>query len=171
MKNLFLIFLLPLLAFTVTSDWEMVSMDEQATVIFPVKPTYNEQSGNKVWTAEIDSASRCTAMFLDFEKYVFDSTEIKQQFNTLNALEEFKKGLLNKMEGATLIAQNEKTEGGVTCFEFMIEMGKEAEELNYMYNKSYFVGTKMYALTFYQLQEKKDEVAERFFKSFKVKEM
>ena len=149
----------------------MVNMDEKATVIFPETPAYSDRSGNKVWTAEIDSASRCMAMVLDFENYGWDTAQIAEEFNNPNAFEEFKSSILNKMDGATIIGENERTEGGVTCFEFVIDMGNESGEINYLYTKNYFTGTKMYTLSFYQAEEKEDEVAERFFKSFKVKEL
>lgn len=171
MKNLFALFLLPLLAFAVKEDWKTVALDEQAMIVFPVEPQYDETSGNRIWMADIDSTSRCTAMVLDFEDRGWDSIQMEAELVNPDAFEIFKQGLLDKMEGATIIEENDYKEGNVTHFDFVLSIAEEGGTVYYLYNKNYFVGTKMYTLNFYQAERQEDEIAKRFFESFKVKEL
>lgn len=171
MKNLILLFLLPLLSFAVIEDAKTVALDEQAVIDFPVEPRYDEHSGNKVWMGDIDSTSKCTAMVLNFEEKGWDSVQIEAELGNPEAFEIFKQGLLDRMEGATIIEENEIKEGEVAHFDFVLEITEAGGTEYYLYNKNYFVGNKMYTLNFYQAERKEDEVAKRFFESFKVKEL
>ena len=171
MKKQFLFWLiLPLMAFT-SLEWVTFSLDERASVDFPVKPEKSEVSGNVTWVADPNSNSRCLAMVLDFKNYGMDSAQLATELNGTKFAEDFKGGILGQLPGASTVSEKVTSTLGYKTLEYVIDMGKkDTSSLNMMYNRNIFVGAKMYTMSFFEKTGKpQDETRNKFFNSFKLK--
>lgn len=167
MKNLFVLFLLPLLSFNFLADWHSYKLDERASILFPITPTEEGAEGNKMWIANIDSTSRCMVMIMDFGKLGMDSAQVAEEFAQEDSYEIFKKDLMEGIGKGELIDGKVTTTHGYKTFEFVINIRQDASIPNYMYNKNIFVGNKMYVLYFFELNKTaKNEHRDKFFQSF-----
>jgi len=169
-KQLLFWLILPLMAFA-SIDWVTVSIDKKVSIDFPVKPEQSEMSGNPVWTADVNSDSRCMAMIIDFKNFGMDSAQVAAEMGKPEAYEDFKNGVLGQMQGSSLISEKTTTTLGYKTFEFVINMGKkDTSSLNIMHNKNIFVGAKLYAMNFFEKNGKpQDQMRNQYFRSVKIK--
>jgi hypothetical protein len=169
MKNLLVSLLfLPMMAFVV-SDWVAVRLDDHVSVEFPSTPINSESQGHPVWVQDVDSNSRCMAMIVDFAQYGLDSMQLQEELKKPEMYEVFRNNLIAQLPGAKVMSEkNTLTDGRIT-YEFAIDMNKNDNELNYLYNRNIFFGTKVYSMSFY---EKKNapriNTRNKFFNSFLV---
>lgn len=169
-KQLLLWVLLPLMAFT-SIEWITVSLDQRASIDFPIAPTEKEMSGNPTWIADVSNDARCMAMTLDFKNFGLDSAQLAAEMASPKFYDDFKGGVLGQMPGSTLISEKKGTIQGYKTAEYVINMGKtDTNSLNVMHNKNIFVGSRMYTLNFFEKNGKpQDKARNQFFNSFKVK--
>jgi hypothetical protein len=169
-KTLLILAFLPLVAF-VTADWIAVKLDDRVSVNFPSVPQQNEKSGNTIWMADGNDASRCMAMVMDFSQYGLDSAGLASEMGKPESFEQFRDGVVGQIEGSSVISEKNTFINGRKVFEFLIDMGKaDSSAFNKMYNRNYFIGTKMYSLSFFEKNDKpQPELRNKFFNSFKAK--
>ena len=171
MKKRFLFWLiLPLMAFT-GFDWVTVSIDERVSMDFPFKPEQTEMSGNAVWMVDANSDARCMAMVIDFKNFGMDSAQLAAEMSNAVFYEDFKKGVLGQINGATLVSERKTTTLGYKTFEYVIDGGKkDTSSLNIMHNRNVFVGAKLYTMNFFEKNGKpQDKTRNQFFGSIKIK--
>ena len=171
MKKQFLFWLiLPLMAFA-SIDWVTVSIDKRVSVDFPVKPKQSESSGNPMWMADANSDSRCMAMIIDFKNFGMDSAQVAAEMSKPESYEDFKNGVLGQIEGSSIVSEKITTFLGYRTFEYIINMGKkDTSSLNIMYNKNIFVGAKLYAINFFEKNDRpQEQTRDQFFRSIKIK--
>ncbi|HEX2606470.1 MAG TPA: hypothetical protein VHK91_03785 [Flavisolibacter sp.] len=168
-KYLLLLFVVPVFAFTY-ADWVSIKIDDKVSVQFPVQPENKEMNGNAVWVSDVNKDSRCMVMLMDFTKFGMDAAQLEQEMAKEESFGQFRDGILGQIEGSKLIAEKKTKLQGYNTFEFDINMGKtDTAQLNRMYNKNIFIGSKMYSLSFYEKNNKpQTEERNKFFNSFKV---
>ena len=169
-KTLSAFLFLPLFAF-VTADWVTVKLDDRATIDFPSATEAKDMNGNLMWVQDVGKDARCMAMVYDFGMMGVDSAALADEMSRPEAFEQFKTGVVGQMEGASVISEKNTTVNGRKVFEYLIDMGKkDTSALNRMYNRNYFIGAKMYSLSFFEKNNKSQaELRNKFFSSFKVK--
>lgn len=171
MKKIFFALLaLPFLAF-VAADWVTVKLDEKVSLSFPAEPEKRDMQGNSVWVQDIDADARCMAMIVDFSKFGMDSAGLAAEMEKDASFADFRQGVLGQIENSKLISEKKSKIKGKTCFEYVINMGKENDPaaLNIMYSRNIFVGNKMYTLSFYEKNNKlREQDRNKFFNSFKL---
>jgi hypothetical protein len=169
MRKLILFCFLPLLAFT-TADWITVKLDDRVTVEFPSAPEEKDMSGNQVWSGDINNDAKAMAMVMDFGKFGMDSAMLATEMEKDEAFQQFKDGILGQIQGSTIMSEKRTKVNGRHVFEYVINMGKPDTTLTIMHNRNYFVGAKMYTLSFYEKGSKpQPDVRNKFFNSLKVK--
>lgn len=169
-KQFFVWLLLPLMAFT-SIEWVTVSIDKKVSLDFPMKPVQSESGGNPMWTADVNSDSRCMALIIDFKNFGMDSAQVAAEMIKPEFYTDFKGGVLGQIEGASMISEKITTFLGYKTFDYVINMNKKDEgALNIMYNKNIFVGDKLYSINFFEKNGKpQDQLREQFYSSVKIK--
>lgn len=167
MKKLFVLFFLPLLAFTVTGDWTTVSISPGVSVDFPSDPIQKESGGNPVWVA-MDSNSYCVAMVIDFEKMGVDSAQVAAELHGQQFYDDFKSSYMGQLPGATLASEKKIRVKGHLAFDFLVNLADKADSpYNRVHSRTIFLGTKAYSLSFFESDTKPDpEGLSKFFGSF-----
>jgi hypothetical protein len=169
MKKIFVLFFLPLVAFTVVSDWKTVNIDSRVSIAFPNDPVVQDNGGNPTWQAIINDHTVCMAMIVDFEKFGLDSAGVATEMVKDEQFASFRDGMLGKMPGASVINEKKRIVSGRLTYDFIVDMGRDANSINKMYNRNIFVGSKLYSLSFLEKESQPEKnLRETFFASFKV---
>lgn len=169
MKKLFVLFFLPLAAFTIVSDWKTVNMDSRVSVSFPNEPEVQDNGGNPLWKTMANDHSICLAMIVDFEKFGLDSAGVAKEMSSDAGFSSFKTGMLGQMAGAYVLSEKKSIVSGRLTYDFVVNMGKDSTSINKMYNRNIFVGSKLYSLSFMEKENQPEaDLRNKFFASFKV---
>jgi hypothetical protein len=169
-KTLLAFLFLPLFAF-MASDWVTVKLDDRASIDFPSATGPKDLNGNTMWMHEISKDARCMAMIVDFGQMGLDSAALLEEMSRPESFEQFKAGVAGQIAGSSVISEKNTSINGHKVFEYLIDMGKkDTSALNRMYNQNYFIGAKMYSLSFFEKSHKPQaELRNKFFNSFKAK--
>lgn len=157
------------MAFTLVNDWKTVKLDSRVSVAFPGEPEVEDKGGNPMWKTIIDDQALCMAMIIDFEKLGMDSASLATEMVKDDQFAAFRDGILGKMPGSSVVSERKRTVSGHLTYDFLINMGKDANSINKMYNRNIFVGSKLYSLSFLENDNQPEkELREAFFSSFKI---
>lgn len=169
-KTLIAFVFLPLFAF-ISADWVTISLDERASIDFPSATESKDMNGNRMWIQDIGKDARCMAMVFDFGQMGMDSAALADEMSRPEAFEQFKNGVVGQIQGASVLSEKNTSIGGHKVFEYLIDMGKkDTSALDRMHNRNYFIGVKMYSLSFFEKASKPQaELRNKFFNSFKAK--
>lgn len=169
-KTLIAFLFLPLFAF-VTTEWVTITLDQRASIDFPSAAEPKDLNGNAMWLQDIGKDARCMVMILDFSRMGVDSAALADEMSRPEAFEQFKQGVVGQMQGASVLSEKNTAVNGHKVFEYLIDMGTaDSSALDRMYNQNYFIGTKMYSLSFFEKNSKPQaDLRKKFFSSFKVK--
>ena len=169
-KTLIAFLFLPLFAF-VAADWVTIKLDDRASIDFPSAAVPKDLNGNSMWLQDIGKDARCMVMIMDFSRMGVDSAALADEMSRPEAFEQFKEGVVGQMQGASILSEKNTAIHGHKVFEYLIDMGtKDTSALDRMYNQNYFIGAKMYSLSFFEKNSKPQAgLRNKFFTSFTIK--
>lgn len=163
---LLLCFFLPLMAFSVI-EWVNVDIDDRVSASFPSQPEKMDLGGNMALVSKMENDNGCMSMVIDFSKFGFDSATLALEMVKPEAFEQFKESFLAQIPGATLLSEKNTTLQGYTCYEFVVDMGKDSVK-SIMHNRNVITGTNMYSFNFYENTPAEGD-RNKFLNSIKIK--
>jgi hypothetical protein len=168
MKKYFILLLLPLLAFSVF-EWIPVKIDDRVSVNFPSSPVQSEAGGNQMWMADLDSNSRCMAMVVDLGKMGLDSATFTPLLDQDDFYQQYKTSTISSIGNINFVEDKRSKVLGRAAYDLVLE--KEVPDLNFSYKRVYirsvFLGTKVYAFSFFQ-KKPADDQRQKFFESLRI---
>ena len=124
-----------------------VKIDDKISFSFPSESTPQESGGNQLWQYSTPENAVFLVMTVDFAKLGLDTATINQEIALPEFFDQYREGIKGKLPEGKLIYETNSTFKGHPVTEYKFSMNPSNTLITY-YSKKYFIGTKVYSLSY-----------------------